>query len=61
MSVWQPNLDTALRDLSTECDGWVQGNGGAWAWCDRCGLRADRHPGSPIAGTVRRIVDRVRA
>lgn len=57
---YEPTLGTALRELADACPGWVTGEGAAWPWCDRCGLRADRHPGSPLAETVSRIVNRVR-
>lgn len=42
------------------CTAWVQGKGGAWPWCDTCGIRADHHAGDvPIAAAVTRIVERV--
>lgn len=43
-----------------ECPGWVTGQGAAHPWCDRCGLRADLHPDSPLSDAVGRIVNRKR-
>lgn len=54
-----PGWEIQARYLAASCAGWITGRGASRYWCDRCGLRADLHAGSPLAGAVRRIVERV--
>ncbi len=69
LDAWAADLDLDLTYVeallealpaakSAACEGWIAAEGAARWWCDRCGVRADLHPDSPLSEAAKRLVHR---